>query len=264
MRNLTIFLGRWLGLSLLGGMLWLVGCSSGGGPEQSRQSIPLPTREPTVAPSPSSTRVMPIEVLTPPPTGTTTPIPDEVLGLVVEVLDGDTLAVVLNGDSPNLTYTVKLIGIEAPELTEPWGVVALEISQRLANLKVVRLVRDEADYDDDGNLLRYGYIDNQMLNILLTEQGLARTQITEPNTQFEAEIEAAQNRAQAGRLGIWSQATPTPTTERSTRTTPEATSATTEPDKEPVTTQGTATAAPTRTPTEEATSEPTVEPTTES
>ncbi|HRV93154.1 MAG TPA: thermonuclease family protein [Anaerolineae bacterium] len=270
MRNLTIFFGRWLGLSLLGGILFLGGCSSAGSSPQNRQSLSLPTREPTVAPSPSSTRVMPIEVLTPPPTGTTTPIPDEALGLVVEVLDGDTLAVVMDGDPPNLAYTVKLLGIEAPELTEPWGVVAFEANQRLANLKVVRLVRDETDYDDDGNLLRYVYIDNQMLNILLTEQGLVSAQIIEPNSRFESQIEAAQNRAQEGRLGIWSQTTPTPTVERATRPTQEATestpAATEEPEETttPASTQGTPTTTPTETPTEAATSEPTVEPTSES
>ncbi|MCB0168307.1 MAG: thermonuclease family protein [Anaerolineae bacterium] len=270
MRNLTIFLGRWLALLLLGGSLFLSGCSSSGSSPQNRQSLPLPTREPTVAPSPSSTRVMPIEVLTPPPTGTTTPIPDEALGLVVEVLDGNTLAVVLDGDPPNLAYTVKLLGIETPDLTEPWGVVAFETSQRLANLKVIRLVRDETDYDDDGNLLRYVYIDNQMLNVLLTEQGLASAQIIEPNSRFESEIEAAQDRAQEAGLGTWSQTTPTPTLERATRPAQEATEAvpaTAEAEETvtPDSTRSTATsAAPTGTPTEEATSEPTVEPTSES
>ncbi|MCB9076889.1 MAG: thermonuclease family protein [Anaerolineaceae bacterium] len=270
MSKLTLFFGRGLGLLLLGGILFLSGCGSRGSSPQNRQSLPLPTREPTVAPSPSSTRVMPIEVLTPPPTSTTTPIPDEALGLVVEVLDGNTLAVVMDGDSPNLAYTVKLLGIEAPDLTEPWGVVALETSQRLANLKVVRLVRDETDYDDNGNLLRYVYIDNQLLNILLTEQGLARAQIIEPNSRFKSELEAAQSRAQEGRLGIWSQTTPTPTLERATRSSQEATETvptTAEPDETvtPNSTRSTVTttATPTATPTEAATSEPTAEPTIE-
>lgn len=272
MRNSNALFGRyaknrqllWSGLFLALMMVFGSGC---GGPNSSndlsRQPLELPTQEPTVAPSPSSTRVMPIEVLTPPPTATITPIPDEALGLVVEVIDGDTLAVVLDGDPADLAYTVKLLGIEAPSTSEPWGTVAYEVNQQLANLKVVRLVRDSTNYDDDGNLLRYIYIDNQMLNILLTEQGLANAQITEPDTSFETEIEAAEARAREGRLGLWSQQTPTPTVARATvppeeieRATPTsaAANAIDEPD---------ATEEATTVPTETATPEPTAEPTSE-
>ena len=244
-----------------------VGCSSGSSSEPRRQSLPLPTQEPTVAPSPSSTRVMPIDVLTPPPTATTTPIPDEALGLVVEIIDGNTLAVVLDGDPANLAYTVKLLGIEAPDVVSPWGAVAYETSQRMANLKVVRLVKDETDYDEDGNLLRYVYIENQMLNIVLVERGLANAQISEPDTDFETEIEEAEARAQESRLGLWSQQTPTPTLERVSEgenaaetATPNSTGAASTDELEAT---EESTEEPTQEPTETATPEPTTEPTSE-
>ncbi|MCB0212791.1 MAG: thermonuclease family protein [Anaerolineae bacterium] len=272
MRKLLSLFGRLAcNRQLLGVSLFLtvasvisVGCSSSSSPEIRRQSLPLPTQEPTVAPSPSSTRVMPIEVLTPPPTATITPIPDEALGLIVEIIDGNTLAVILDGDPANLAYTVKLLGIDAPAIDSPWGMVAYETNQRVANLKVVRLVKDKTDYDEDGNLLRYIYIDNQMLNILLVERGLANAQISEPDTRFETEIEAAEARAQEGRLGLWSQQTPTPTLERvpevdntAPTATPASTRATSTDDSE-------ATEEPTQEPTETATAEPTTEPTSES
>lgn len=277
MGNVIAFFGRlpvnrqmlWIGLLLIALSVIGVGCSGASNPaEQRRQSLTLPTQEPTVAPSPSSTRVMPVEVLTPPPTTTITPIPDEALGLVVEVIDGNTLAVVLDGDPANLAYTVKLLGIEVPDTASPWGTVAYEANQRLANLKVARLVKDETDYDEDGNLLRYVYVDNQMLNVLLTESGLTTAQIVEPNTRFEMEIEAAEARAQEGRLGLWSQQTPTPTVERvvtvsvdetgSATATPAETDATDEPEATEETI-----ATPTETATTTATPEPTSEPTTE-
>ena len=273
MRNLNALFGQlvknrqllWSGLFLALIMVFGSGCSdSNSSANLPRQPLELPTQEPTVAPSPSSTRVMPIEVLTPPPTATITPIPDEALGLVVEVLDGNTLAVILDGDPADLAYTVRLLGIEAPDTTEPWGTVAYEANQRLANLKVVRLVKDNTNYDEDGNLMRYVYIDNQMLNILLTEQGLANAQITEPDTRFETEIEAAEARAREGRLGLWSQQTPTPTvarvivpSEEIERAIPTLTTAnaTNEPE---------ATEEATEEPTENAPPEPAAEPTSES
>lgn len=192
----------------------LVGCSQPGSSQSSgttREAFALPTKGPTAAPSPVSTRVMPLEVLTPPPTRTITPIPDEALGLVVEVFDGETIAVVLDGDSANRAYQVRYIGIDAPDTATPWGTVAYETNRKLANLKVVRLVKDETDFSDDGYLLRYVYADNQMLNVLLAERGLAEADLEAPNTTFEADIEEAEARARQASLGIWSQTTPTPT-----------------------------------------------------
>jgi endonuclease YncB( thermonuclease family) len=156
--------------------------------------------------------VVPPEVFTPGPPATITPIPDEVRALVVEVIDGDTITVVMEGDSPNQSYQVRYLGIDAPPNTPsaPWGVVAYETNRKLTNLKVVRLERDQTDFDEEGHLLRYVYVDNQLLSILLAEQGLARANIVEPDTRFEAEVLEAEARARQGNLGLWGSA-PTPT-----------------------------------------------------
>lgn len=178
------------------------------------ETIVLPTGLPTLEPTPSNTRVLSIESLTPAPTATITPIPDEVRGLVVEVIDGNTIAVVLQGDPPRRAYEVRYLGIDAPAPSEPWGQVALETNRRLTNLKVVRLVRDETDLDDEGRLLRYVYVDNQLTSIILAEQGLANANIIEPDTRFADEIQAAEALAQEGNLGIWGDAPPTATATR--------------------------------------------------
>ena len=204
-------------------------------------TVTLPTPEPTVAPSPVNTRVMPLEVMTAVPTSpltpTLTPIPDEVRALVVEVIDGDTIAVVMAGDPPSRVYVVRYLGIDAPpnEPDSPWGRVAYETNRKLTNLKAVRLVRDQSDQDEEGRLLRYVFIDNDLVSILLAEQGLARGDITEPDVRFQAEIEEAEGRARSNRLGLWGQPpTPAPTQAADTA------EATTEPE---ATATGTATPA---------------------
>ena len=164
----------------------------------------LPTQRPTVQPSPVNTRVMSLESLTPAPTPTITPIPDETLGLVVEVIDGDTIAVVMDGDPMKLAYQVRYLGINAPpnDADNPWGVVAYETNRKLANVKVVRLVRDETDFDDEGYLLRYVYAGDTLLNAELVEQGLAEEDAAAPNTRLEAKIQAAEASARGKKLGI--------------------------------------------------------------
>jgi endonuclease YncB( thermonuclease family) len=198
--------------------LLLVSCdqeetTSSTGAEAQLATVVLPTPKLTVPPSPVNTRVLPVEVLTPPATPTITPIPDETLGLVVEVIDGDTIAVVLDGDTAGQAYQVRYIGIAAPEnsAADPWGAVAFEVNRRLTNLKVVRLVRDQTDFDSEGYLLRHVYVDGQLVSVVLAEQGLARAAIAPPNTRFEDEILAAVARATADGLGIWGGRVPTAT-----------------------------------------------------
>lgn len=174
-------------------------------------TVALPTAAPTFVSTPVNTRVMPVEILTPPPTTTITPIPDEGRALVVGVVDGHTVLVVMEGDSPNQVYAVKYLGIEAPPPDDPWGTVTRETNRKLTNLKVVRLVRDVTDFDDEGLLHRYVYLDDQLLSVVLAEQGLAQAAVNPPDTRFENEILQAEARAKKDKLGLWSGASPTPT-----------------------------------------------------
>ena len=196
------------------------------------------------------------------------------MGLVVDVIDGDTLAVVLDGDKARQAYTVKYLGIQSP--SGPWGTVAYEANEKLAKLKIVRLVRDQTDFDAEGYLLRYVYVDNQLINVNLVEQGLARAAIEAPDTRFEDEILAAETRAKNDQRGLWGPNPPTPT---ATSARANQASETQEPADTPVstsvitrTTTSTATVeatveseSPTKEPvtTEAGTVEPTIEPTIE-
>src|SRR6185295_13718973 len=93
------------------------------GAVQREETVSLPTGVPTSKPTPVSTRVISVTVLTPGPAPTLTSLPDNVRALVVDVLDGDTISVVLEGDPPTRTYTVRYLGIDAPPNTPSvaWG-----------------------------------------------------------------------------------------------------------------------------------------------
>ncbi len=259
-------------------MFLLAGCAQGRatalpGATSREATVVLPTQAPTSQPTPPNTRVLPIEVLTPPPSPTITPIPDEVMGLVVNVIDGDTIAVVLDGDPGRQAYQVRYIGIDAPNnlSSDPWGVAAYETNKKLVNLKIVRLERDQSDFDAEGYLLRHVYFDNQLVSLALVEQGLARAAIEEPDTAFESEIVAAEAQAREARRGLWGPQPPTPTVSRrpvETSVTEEPaatvqatatgqTEATAEPTEEtPTPPEATATDTPTAEPTQEPTEEP--------
>ncbi len=175
-------------------------------------TIILPTGAPKANPTPTSTRVVPATVFTPGPTPTITPIPDKVRALVVNIIDGDTIEVVMEGDPQARTYKVRYLGIEAPPNSPsvPWGAVAFETNLRLTNGKIVRLERDQSEADPEGRLLRDVFLGDKLLSVTLVEQGLARAKVTEPDTRFKTEILEAEARAKTAQLGVWGPP-PTPT-----------------------------------------------------
>lgn len=204
-------------LVLLGLLLSLSACTQAT-PENRPGALPrtetvvLPTGVPKPKPSPTSTRVVPATVFTPGPTPTNTPIPDTVRALVVNIIDGDTIEVVMEGDPQARTYKVRYLGIEAPPNSPsvPWGAVAFETNLRLTNGKIVRLERDQSEADSEGRLLRDVFLGDELLSVILAERGLVRAKVTEPDTRFQTEILEAESQAKAAELGVWGPA-PTPT-----------------------------------------------------
>lgn len=167
-------------------------------------TLVLPTPQPTVPPTPSSTLVM-SHLWTPTPAPTATPLPEEMFGLVARVLDAKTVAVVLAGDPPEKVYTVRLLGVDPPpnRPADPWGVVAFEQLQEWLSGQVVRLVQDQTVVDDDGVLPRYLYLHDELINLRLVEQGLARVSFQGPDTILETDFQAAARAAQTSQRGLW-------------------------------------------------------------
>lgn len=97
---------------------------------------------------------------------------------VLEVLDGDTIVVDLDGTEE----TVRLLGVDTPETRDPrrpvqcFGKQASDYTKQMLLGKAVKLVIDPSDDNRDsfGRLLRYIYIeDGTMINERLVYDGYA-------------------------------------------------------------------------------------------
>jgi micrococcal nuclease len=129
---------------------------------------------------------------------------DEVSGDVVEVTDGDTIEVSLDGEIEDVRY----IGVDTPEVdpnigVECFGSEASELNRELVEDERVRLVFDAERRDRYGRLLAYVYVGDRFVNAELVRRGYARTLTIEPNDTFaERFARLAQEAANAGR-GLW-------------------------------------------------------------
>jgi micrococcal nuclease len=132
-------------------------------------------------------------------------------------VDGDTIAVDMNGTSE----TIRFIGIDTPETHKPntpvqcYGPAAAAYTQsriRQAGGKV-RLVADSLNTNRDryNRLLRYVYLpDNTNLNQEIVRNGYGFYYPFFPFSK-KAEFEQAEKAAIAENKGLWSNCHPTPT-----------------------------------------------------
>lgn len=157
-------------------------------------------------PAPVAGTATPFVTVTPLPGPTPTPAPSaEEIGRVTNVVDGDTIDVDLNGQ----IYRVRYILINAPETkhptlgVEPFGPEAFAANQALVGGKTVRLEKDVSPTDKYGRLLRYVYVDGQMVNEELLRRGLAQVDIYPPDLKHLDRFRAVQQQARANRAGMW-------------------------------------------------------------
>lgn len=131
---------------------------------------------------------------------------------LVEVIDGDTIAVVRDKE----IIRVRLIGVDAPESVHPdveqntqQGVLASKyLKKMLADVTVVYLELDQEEYDAYGRLLAYVYpaegaLFKESLNYRLVEEGYAVNKEYPPNVRYAQELEAACKDAREQMKGLW-------------------------------------------------------------
>jgi micrococcal nuclease len=115
---------------------------------------------------------------------------------VTEVIDGDTFKTAGGA-------TVRLLGINAPEMTEPGGDIAKDMLRGFIQGKQVRLESDVTDQDDYERVLRYVYTEGTFVNAEMVRLGYAEARFYPPDTAKRSEIEGLEKIAVRNRCGLW-------------------------------------------------------------
>lgn len=115
---------------------------------------------------------------------------------VSEVIDGDTFRT-------EKGETVRLLGINAPEIGEPGADLAFELLDLLIAHKDVRLIKDITDHDDYGRLLRYVYVDTIFVNAELVRAGVVEVRCYPPDTAYQKELKQLEKIAIRNKKGLW-------------------------------------------------------------
>lgn len=163
---------------------------------------PAPTATSTPAPTPTSTRqaILNGECL---PTNT-----QRQVGVVTAVIDGDTIAVQIDGTK----YVVRYIGIDSPESTsDAFAEEASSQNKALVLGKTVTLITDTSEVDRYDRLLRYVIVDDVFVNEALVRLGMAVAVSYPPDTACLATFREAQGAAELGLLGMWAASLLNPT-----------------------------------------------------
>ncbi|MGN0550386.1 MAG: thermonuclease family protein [Acutalibacteraceae bacterium] len=126
---------------------------------------------------------------------------------VIRVVDGDTIIIDYNAEDTR----VRLIGVDAPESVSPtkeknckYGEIASGYVKNLLEGKSVSLEFDEEQYDRYDRMLAYVYLDDEMLNLNLVQNGYAEAKEYKPNVKYSRLLKLAQQKAQQDKTGMWS------------------------------------------------------------
>jgi micrococcal nuclease len=125
--------------------------------------------------------------------------------VVVSIHDGDTLNL---RDSTGATETVRIIGVDTPEVYpeyECFGDEATDELNRLAPVgSTLKVTTDEDPFDDYDRLLLYLWNDQGVfVNLALVENGFAEAIRVAPNDAYYDQLLAAENTAAHDGLGMW-------------------------------------------------------------
>lgn len=132
----------------------------------------------------------------------------EYVGLVTNVIDGDTVDVVIDDEEIRL----RLIGIDTPETkfapggAECYADEATERARQLLAGQTVTIRTDSSQGDRDvhGRLLSYVTVsDGRDFGQILIREGFAKEYTYDNPYQNQADYQAAQAQAQADNVGLW-------------------------------------------------------------
>lgn len=119
---------------------------------------------------------------------------------VTDVIDGDTI-IISSGDK------IRLIGVDTPELDEPYYSEAKQYMELKVLGKTIGLEKDVSETDPYDRLLRYVWLDDQMVNEDLVLSGLAVAKSYDPDTKYQDIFNDAEALAKKEKIGLWSLST---------------------------------------------------------
>jgi endonuclease YncB( thermonuclease family) len=129
-------------------------------------------------------------------------------GTVVGVHDGDTVTVL---DAGKIQHKIRLAGIDAPELSQPFGRAS---RQHLADQVAGHIVVIEwTKRDKYQRLVGKVLLDGRDINITQIEAGLAwhyKRYATEQSSEERQRYAGAEEQARTTRLGLWQNSDPVP------------------------------------------------------
>lgn len=105
-------------------------------------------------------------------------------GRVVDVIDGDTIDVDING----IVQRIRYVGVNTPERNETCYSSAVQANAGMVEGAIVRLVKDTSETDRYDRLLRYVYVGNLFVNRELVVQGYAEAVLYQPDDQYWSEF----------------------------------------------------------------------------
>ena len=106
--------------------------------------------------------------------------PDVEYAQVVDVIDGDTIDVLLEGE----VFRVRYIGINTPELDDPCYAEATAANASFVEGQTVAMLSDTSDTDQYGRLLRYVYVGENFVNEELIAEGWAEAVLYPPDDYY--------------------------------------------------------------------------------
>lgn len=134
---------------------------------------------------------------------------------VTRIIDGDTIEI--EGGQK-----IRYIGIDTPESKDPnrpvecFSSEATQKNEELVAGKEIRLEKDVSETDRYGRLLRYVYVDDQMVNEILVREGYAQASAYPPDVKHQDLFDSAESEAREQEKGLWGdicleEPSPTPT-----------------------------------------------------
>lgn len=127
---------------------------------------------------------------------------DTAYARITRVIDGDTIEI--EGGA-----RVRYIGMDAPESVDPrrsiqcFGAESSAKNKELTEGKLVRLEKDISETDRYGRLLRYVYVGDTMINLLLVREGYAHAATFPPDVKYQREFLDAEREARERKRGLW-------------------------------------------------------------